>query len=197
MTNALSQLWLEKSFELITALQTAAVKDNHTLLLAIIGGALTFTMLADLRFVWRGSNDYPVRQRDGAYFTEKTGPVALHYERGQAFLDSGDTRRAIESFSKALRLNPVYAGALAGRALALFKGGDYENALADLGEALFLDPNDAKTFYLRGNILGARGDFAGAVADYDRALQIKPRQADILEARQRALSKLEGAGAYR
>ena len=137
----------------------------------------------------RSSLETPARELRGGFSLQKGGPVATHYERGNAFIRSGDIDRAIESFSKALRLNPNYAGALIGRGVALCKKGDYENAMADLSEALYLDPKSAKAYYYRGSVLSTKGDYAGAIADYDCSLRLRPGQKKVRDARALALAK--------
>jgi len=183
-------------FDFFSAIGLAVVKDPNMLLLLSIGGGLLFTMGGDLCVAWlRSAVETPARELRGGFSLQKGGPVATHYERGNAFIRSGDIDRAIESFSKALRLNPNYAGALIGRGVALCKKGDYENAMADLSEALYLDPKSAKAYYYRGSILGTKGDYAGAIADYDCSLSLYPGQKKARDARELAMAeitKIEG-----
>jgi len=143
----------------------------------------------------RSSLETPARELRGGFSLQKGGPVAAHFERGNAFIRSGDINRAIESFSKALRLNPNYDAALIGRGVALCKKGDYENAMADLSEALYLDPKSAKAYYYRGSVLSTKGDYAGAIADYDCSLRLRPGQKKVRDARELArakITKIEG-----
>jgi tetratricopeptide (TPR) repeat protein len=110
------QTWLDQSPDFFAAIRLAIAKEPHTSILLTIGGGLLFTMVADIGTAWLGTAGTPARQLQGGFSLEKGGPAANHLERGQAYLSSGDAGRAIESFSKALRLNPGYAGALIGRA---------------------------------------------------------------------------------
>jgi tetratricopeptide (TPR) repeat protein len=179
-----------QALDFFTAISLAAVKDPHMLLLASIGGGLLFTMAGGLRAAFRNAIKTPARELSGGFSLQKGGPVAIHYERGHAFIRSGDLDRAIESFSKALRLNPNYADALIGRGVALSKKGDYQNAIADLSEALYLDPKSAKAYYYRGSILSAKGDYAGAIADYDCSLRLYPGQKKVSDAKALAMAKI-------
>jgi tetratricopeptide (TPR) repeat protein len=180
-----------QAHDFFTAINFAIAKHPDMPLLFSIGAGLLFTMVGGLLAPWlRSAAGTRAPELSGGFSLEKGGPVAAHYERGNAFVRSGDINRAIESFSKALRLNPSYADALIGRALALCKKGDYENAIADLSEALYLDPKNAKAYYYRGNILGARGDYAGAAADYDCSLRIEPGQKKVRDAKERAMAKI-------
>ena len=189
------QTWLGQSPDFFAAIRLAIAKDPHTPVLLVIGGGLLFSMVADIGTAWLGSGGPPTRKLQGGFSLEKGGPVAHHFERGHACLRSGDADRAIESFSKALRLNPSYAGALIGRGLALCKKGDYENAMADLSEAIYLDPKSAKAYFYRGNILDTKGDYAGAIADYDCALRHDPGQKRVRNARELAVAKMGDAKA--
>ncbi len=180
-----------QAHDLFTAISFAIAKDPNMPLLFSIGGGLLFTMFGGLYAAWlRSAFKFPARELRGGFSLQKGGPVAVHYERGNAFIRSGDTNRAIESFGKALRLNPGYAGALIGRSLALCKKGDYENAIADLSEALYLDPKCAKAYYYRGRILATRGDYAAAIADYDCCLRHHPGQKKVRDARDLAMAKI-------
>jgi tetratricopeptide (TPR) repeat protein len=185
--------WLKISlltWPVLTATSLIVAKDLHMLLLLSIGGGLLSGIVGGLRFAWRWSAAGTAPEVRGGFSLQKGGPVATHYERGNAFFSSGDIDRAIESFSKALRLNPSYAGALIGRGVALRKKGDYENAIADLSEALYLDPKNAKTYYYRGSILDRQGNYAKAVSDYDRSLKLHPSQQKVRDARELAMTKI-------
>jgi len=177
--------------DFFTAISFAIAKNPNMPLLFSIGGGLLFTMVGDLCVSWLGSAAGPSAQELSRGFSlQKGGPVAVHYDRANAFARIGDVDRAIESFSKALRLNPSYADALIGRGLALWKKGDYENAIADMSEALYLDPKNAKAHYYRGSILGTKGDYAGAIADYDCSLRLQPGQKKVRDARELAMAKI-------
>jgi tetratricopeptide (TPR) repeat protein len=184
-----------QAHEFFAAISLAIAKHPNMPLLFSIGAGLLFTMFGGLLGAWsKSAAGTPWREPGGGFSLQKGGPVALHYERGNAFFRSGDLNRAIESFSKALRLNPSYADALIGRGLALCKKGDYENAIADLSEALYLDPKSAKAYYYRGSILGTRGDYEGAIADYDCSLRLQPGQKKVSDARKLAMAKIAQAG---
>jgi tetratricopeptide (TPR) repeat protein len=181
--------------EFFTALNLLAGKDPKMPLLLGIGGVLLFTTVGDLCAAWiRSVAGSPARELSAGFSLQKGGPVATHYEQGNAFMRRGDFNRAIESFSKALRLNPRFADALIERSAALLEKGDYDNALADLSEAVYLDPKSARGYYRRGGILGTRGDYAGAIADYDRSLRLDPGQKKVREARERAMARLAETG---
>jgi tetratricopeptide (TPR) repeat protein len=177
--------------DFFATISVLVAKDPKVPLLFGIGGGLLFTMVGDFCDAWFTSAvGTGVRGRRAGFSLQKGGPVAAHYDRGNAFMRSGDASRAIECFGKALRLNPNYAAAWIGRGLALCETGDYENAIADLSEALVLDSKNAEAYYYHGIVLEARGDYAGAIADYDRSLRLRPRQKNVRQARVRAMAKI-------
>jgi tetratricopeptide (TPR) repeat protein len=128
--------------------------------------------------------------RHGSLSLLQGNPALDHYRQGNAFIRHGDTVRAIESFSKALRFHPGFVDALIGRGSALYRKGDYENAIADFTEALALDPKNARAYYYRGSLYGRRGKYASAIADYDRSLRFHPGQEKVCAARELAMRKI-------
>jgi tetratricopeptide (TPR) repeat protein len=180
-----------QSPDFFTTISLAVAKDFNMPLLLLIGGGLLFAIVGGLCAAWlRSAVRSPARDQREGFSLQKGGPVAAHYERGNAFIRSGDMDRAIESFSKALRLNPNYADALTGRGLALCKKGDYENAMADLSEALYFDPRSANAYYYRGSIFSAQGNYSRAIADYDSSLRLHPDQKKVRDARELAMAKI-------
>jgi tetratricopeptide (TPR) repeat protein len=130
----------------------------------------------------------------GSLPLQKDNPAIVHYRQGSAHARNGDLVRAIESFSRALRLNPIYVDALISRSIALHRSGDHENAIADVSEALGIDPNNAIAYFYRGSMHYKYGNYAGAVADYDQSLRLDPRQERVRGARQLAQKRLTEAG---
>jgi tetratricopeptide (TPR) repeat protein len=121
---------------------------------------------------------------------QKFNPAVAHYNQGNAHARNGDFVRAIESFSRALRFNPVYVDALISRGIALHQRGDYENAIADLSEALAIDPRNAVAYYYRGSIHYRHGNYANAVADYDQSLRLDPSRETVRGSRRLAAERL-------
>jgi tetratricopeptide (TPR) repeat protein len=178
---------------IFTAIGPPFAQDPNRLLLFIGGGSLLL-FLGGLcaRWALRARGARPLKQ-EGGFSPQKGGPVAAHYERGNAFFKSGDMVRAIEFYSKALRLNPNYADALVGRGVALFKKGDDENAIADLNEALYLTKS-ARAYYYRGHIHVRQGNYVRAIADYDQSLRLNPGQDRVRAARELAMKKATKTG---
>jgi tetratricopeptide (TPR) repeat protein len=87
-------------------------------------------------------------------------------------------------FTEAIRLDPQYAAAYYGRAVARI-GKDFDGAIADCTQAIRLDPQYAKAYNWRGFVrynkqgfLGNRLDLDGAIADCTQAIRLDPKFAD-------------------
>jgi tetratricopeptide (TPR) repeat protein len=154
-------------------------------------------------WLWGAAGDGPqpsrskpaaVQARQGSLSLQKGNPAIAHYREGSAHARNGDLVRAIESFSRALRFNPIYVDALISRGIALHHSGDYENAIADLSEALAIDPGNAKAYSYRGSIHHRFGNYAGAVADYNQSLRLDPQQALVRSARKLAEERFTETG---
>lgn len=79
---------------------------------------------------------------------------------------SGDYRRGISEFTKAINLKPDYANAHFNRAELFFELEEYAKAHDDYSKAIQLNPNDAQYFNSRGHCAFMIEDFDSAIADY-------------------------------
>lgn len=88
---------------------------------------------------------------------------------GHAYSVEENFERAIEAFTKAVRLDPKNPTGYEERGDAYLHKGDSERAVADYSEALRLLPKDAKSDD-RGRLLSQRGVAYSRAENYDRAL---------------------------
>lgn len=103
--------------------------------------------------------------------------------RGTAYLDKGDTDRAIKDYDQAIRLDPNYANAFNGRGVAYQTRGDNERAIQDYDEAIRLDPVDANALNGRCWLRAALGQLQAALADCDESLRLRPNSSNALDSR--------------
>jgi TolB-like protein/DNA-binding winged helix-turn-helix (wHTH) protein/Tfp pilus assembly protein PilF len=121
---------------------------------------------------------------------------AMHYRRMQRLEDSP---HVIESFLRAIELDPGYAAAHAGLAIAVLtaerngvmpRSAALAEAERATARALELDPDLALAYVARGQLERAVGNFAQADADLRRAIDLQPNLADAYFHRMFALGAL-------
>ncbi len=81
---------------------------------------------------------------------------------------------AVARFAEALNLNPDYAPAHLGLALALRQQRRPEQAEASCAAALLADPGSVEAVALLGELNADRGRFAEAQIQFQRAIELKP-----------------------
>jgi tetratricopeptide (TPR) repeat protein len=94
--------------------------------------------------------------------------------RASAYLQEGDSQRAIEDCTAALKLNGADPEAYRVRAAAYADLQGIELALADWDQLLTLNPDDPEARYRRAVLRSKQSDFVGAVSDLDRAVGLNP-----------------------
>jgi TolB-like protein/DNA-binding winged helix-turn-helix (wHTH) protein/Tfp pilus assembly protein PilF len=122
--------------------------------------------------------------------------LGMHYRR---MLRIEDNPRVRQSFLRAIELDPGYAAAYAGLAIAVLTAHsngimDRDAAFADaegaIARALDLDPGLALAYVARGQLARFRGDFGAADADFRHAIDLQPSLADAYFHRMFALGGL-------
>lgn len=87
-------------------------------------------------------------------------------------LEREDYDRAIENFTRAIRLNPYYSEAYNNRGIAHTAKGNYEKAFEDYNRAVELNSDFFYAFINRGKLYSDKGEHLWAIEDYDRAIRI-------------------------
>ena len=82
--------------------------------------------------------------------------------RGEVALLRNDTGAGLESFSKALEINPSNYRALVNRAWVRMRSGDWAGAAVDADEVLLLRPNDPFARYILAAVQFTRGNLVEA-----------------------------------
>jgi tetratricopeptide (TPR) repeat protein len=100
--------------------------------------------------------------------------AGIYYNRGFAYHNLYEYRRAIEDYDQALRLYPVFSLAYINRGWAYSELGEYRRAIEDYDQVLRLDDpaQQIRAYNNRGIAYKHLGDFERAVADWERAIQI-------------------------
>jgi tetratricopeptide (TPR) repeat protein len=92
--------------------------------------------------------------------------------RGVALLQTGVPQQAIESFNRAIKLNPHMATAYFNRGLAWEASDNIPKTLEDYAKAIELEPNDAEVYFRRSAVYFMLEDFEKTVADATRAIEM-------------------------
>jgi tetratricopeptide (TPR) repeat protein len=104
--------------------------------------------------------------------------AAVLTSRGVAYDMIGQTDRAIDDFTAAIRLNPDHSDRYIHRGLAWAKKREFNRAIADFSDAIQRDPGGAfLALNDRGNAYEAVGEHDRAIEDYGRAIQLDPSYA--------------------
>lgn len=97
--------------------------------------------------------------------------------------------KAIEAFTRAIDLNPIYAEAFLYRGLAKVEINEIESAIKDFTIAIELDPKFTdQAHYFRGLARAKKKDYHGAIQDYSIAVRLNP---DFISFFQRGKANLE------
>lgn len=96
------------------------------------------------------------------------------FVQGDYEYESGDCKKAIENYTKAVKLNPKHAEAFNNRAYTYMRMGNYKDALPDLDSAIKIRPNYVNALMNRGDIYNYyyNVDKTKALADYDKVLSM-------------------------
>ncbi|MFH2090815.1 MAG: tetratricopeptide repeat protein [Pseudomonadota bacterium] len=99
------------------------------------------------------------------------------YQKGLFFNRIGQYEKAIDSFSRAVEIDPQNANAYNNRGAIWYLKENYGTAIEDYTKALELKP-DVTDFYInRAAAWFKTGDFKKTIADYDQAIRLDPRLA--------------------
>ena len=94
---------------------------------------------------------------------------------------------AVESYNRAIALNPDFAEAFNNRGNTLQSLRRFAEAVASYDKAIALKPNRAHQFNNRGNALMRLRRFVDALASYDKAITLDPHNVEAILNRARAL----------
>ena len=132
--------------------------------------ALSYVTIAQIG-IWKTSVDLW-----SAVITTQPNPAPLaYYNRGQAFMNTGQIENAIRDYSAAITLNSFYQEAVYNRGIAYEKIGAFDLALRDYDRALELNPSNYQALNNQGTLYGKSGSYDLSIECFNRALAINPR----------------------
>lgn len=101
-----------------------------------------------------------------------------YYERGLDDLLVNNWELAIDEFSQAIDLDPLYTDAFYIRGLALAIQGNVDLAIADWSKVIEIDPEYVDAYLGRAYAYDDSGDYEKAIADYDKVIELNPRHTE-------------------
>lgn len=97
-----------------------------------------------------------------------------HYGRARALGDAGERQKAIEHYSKAIEIFPLFYEAIDNRAFTYMELGDYATALRGFEESLRVNPNGNTAYFSRGECLVKLGQVDQAAAVFSEGAERFP-----------------------
>jgi tetratricopeptide (TPR) repeat protein len=136
--------------------------------------------------------DYQDALRHYSQVIDPQRPDALLlYRRGVAHEGMGETDKALEDFTAAIKAAPERPLAYLERGVLLAtRMRSFERAIADLNRTLELDPRNVTALIVRGTVQGELAQFGRAIADFDSAIRLAPRNSEAFQKRALARSRL-------
>jgi predicted O-linked N-acetylglucosamine transferase (SPINDLY family) len=109
----------------------------------------------------------------------KAGPknFEAHYYLANILQDLGRDEEAVQSYQRAMEINPDFPGTYYNMGSILMEKGDNDEALSCFEKALELDPACADIYNSIGVIYQSKGKLDDAIAYYQRALDADPKSA--------------------
>ncbi len=91
---------------------------------------------------------------------------------GKLRCNSGDFKKAVDYFNKALAKNPKYFAAYFARGCVWFRKGDFDRAISDFDKALETERRYPAVYTVRGKSWACKGDYARAISDFNKVLNV-------------------------
>ncbi len=96
------------------------------------------------------------------------------YQMGNEYFEKGDYDKAIEYYTRAILLNPLFSEAYFARALCFYKLREYDKAAKDYQRALELDPKNPVIYNNLGDVYYRKEDYVTAIKYYEKAIMLNP-----------------------
>ena len=109
---------------------------------------------------------------------EFPGHALLFNLRGACFESKSQYEKSIESFSKAVEINPNYAEALYNLGVVQKKAGKIDDAIYSYQKTLDIDSNNANAHNNLGNLLTEKGLASQSIKYFNKAVSLNPKFAE-------------------
>lgn len=101
-------------------------------------------------------------------------PITAMTREGEVQLMSGNYQEAIDTYTRAINLDPKNAAAYLGRAAAYGEMGRFDKSIDDFNSAVALRPTDSEIYVDRGLMFELSGNYQRALQDYIEAVRLDP-----------------------
>jgi tetratricopeptide (TPR) repeat protein len=163
------------------ALQSRQLKPDEIALARLTRG-IARTLLGDKALAGEDYID-AVQRYDRLIDPANPDALAL-FRRGVALDASGQTDKAMEDYSAAIKADPKSSLAFLGRGVLLaVRKRAYDRAIEDFDKVLVIEPDNVEALVSRGDAFGQLGDLGRAMADLNRAVALAPDKPTVLVAR--------------
>ena len=104
-------------------------------------------------------------------------------EKGKSLAFSRNFMAAVDSYNRAIELDPKLTGAYWNRGIAYGELGDYQQAIKDFDRVVEVDPQNMRAYVKRGIAFGRVGNYLQAILDFDRVIEANPKDASAYHCR--------------
>ncbi|KAF5377483.1 hypothetical protein D9615_005111 [Tricholomella constricta] len=132
--------------------------------------------------------------RSKAPSDEDKAQAETHKQTGNTLMSSKKYDEAIQSYDKAVAMDPTNPVYYSNRAAAYSSKGDHLAAVGDAEKALSVDPNFVKAYHRLGHAQYSLGDFEAAASAFERGLKLEPSNSGLKSGLQNAQARIEPAG---
>jgi len=163
------------------ALQSRQLKPEEIALVRLTRG-IARTALGDKALAGEDYID-AVQRYDRLIDPNNPNSLAL-YRRAVALDASGQTDKALEDYSAAIKADPKSSLAFLGRGVLLaVRKRAYDRAVEDFDKVLVIEPDNVEALLSRGDAFAQLGDLGRAMADLNRAVALAPDKPTVLVTR--------------
>jgi len=130
--------------------------------------------------------DQGIEARLYEYQIDQSKKLPLESQLLNAGLEQAKKKKygqAINSYTKALQFNPMFAKAYVSRAYARSQLKQMKTAFKDYNTALEIDPNLVEAYIARGNLYFKEGEYQKAIQDFESAIAINKNYPDAYHGR--------------
>ncbi|KAL4399035.1 Small glutamine-rich tetratricopeptide repeat-containing protein 2 [Malassezia pachydermatis] len=113
---------------------------------------------------------------------------------GNKFMSSKDYGAALDSYTKAIEINPNSPVFYSNRAAAYSQIGQHDEAIADAKKASEIDPKFGKAYSRLGHALFASGRFAEAAEAYEKGVEVDPSNKLMKSGLEASKAKMKDSG---